>query len=115
MTWRLLATSPSLETTKPVPNECSVRTETTEGVETAAISAGVRWAEPVVLATGGCSAGGVAVVVGLQADARASGTRASDSRGKRTDPISAYANRGFGAPPVGQVAPLLRPHDHDRA
>ncbi len=41
-TWRFVATSPSLLTTKPVPRDWSVRTETTEGVERAAISAGVR-------------------------------------------------------------------------
>src|SRR6476659_9292518 len=41
-TCRLVATRPSLLTTKPVPSDCSVRTDTTDGVDRAAISAGVR-------------------------------------------------------------------------
>src|SRR5262245_43345283 len=57
MTWRLVAMRPSGLTTNPVPSDCSVRTETTEGVERAAISAGVRSADRAASAPWGDSAG----------------------------------------------------------
>src|SRR6266542_1918399 len=57
--------SPSLLTTKPVPSACSVRTETTAGVERAAISAGVRNAGADDLGSRAGSALGAATGLGL--------------------------------------------------